>query len=167
MYIIHLLLQEQASPISKLPAALLARVFAYKQLQMRLTLLPFVNHQFNAAANHNNAYVHIRSIKTRGTTLLVNGQEFQSGKTPKQRKHRMIGLARFLLHHTEHLRVLKLAGKGCSVVKLFGLRVPNGVTYIGDCTRPHDAHSESVRSLKVHTNRKQICNCVIDCYAHI
>ena len=53
--------------------------------------------------------------------------------------------------------MLDLSGKGCSVVKLFGLHVPNGVTYIGDCRRPHDAHCESVRTFKVaivkHNNR--------------
>ena len=144
-------------PISSLPPALLARLCSYTSVLRTLNVLAKVNKQFNAATQHNNAYARVHTIETQGTTLLLNGHRFRSGKTAEQRKHHMIGLARFLLHHTEHLRVLKLEGKGCSVVKLFGLRVPNGVTYIGDCKRLHDANSESVRTFKVdiikHNNR--------------
>lgn len=114
-------------------------------------MLAKVNKQFNAATQHNNAYARVHTIETQGTTLLLNGHRMRSGSgdTPKQRKHHMIGLTRFLLHRTEHLRVLDLSGKGCSVGKFFREQVPNGVLYAGDCRRPHNANRESVRTIKV------------------
>ena len=152
LHCIALQVSSAAAPISQLPTALLARLMSHSKLRTRLTVLPFVNHQFyTAATQHNIAYADIRTIHTKQATLKVNGHGFRAGATAQQRKRRMISLCRFLLHRTERLRVLDLSGKGCSVARFFREAVLDGVAYKYSCRRPFDdAQLESVRTFKVH-----------------